>query len=575
MKHALLILTLIGLHAVAQDKAMLDLSLEPPVINTKPGPEYDDQVRPGNMIIGIDRTPKGRLWAAGSAMATSPNGFFMLATSDDDGKTWSKPRVVIDPQDGELNGVRYERRALVGNLWTDPLGRLWCFFDQSLGYFDGRCGDWYIRCDDPDAAEPMWTKPVRFADGCTLNKPTVLSNGDWLLPVSLWTRDRIAGPGTDKEAHQDLDAIRMANVFASTDQGKTWTRRGGVAFPETDFDEHMIVERKDGSLWMLARTKDGISESTSTDKGATWSEPQPSAIQNPSARFFIRRLAIGKLLLVKNGPINVRLPRRSNLKAFLSDDDGKTWGKGLLIDDRAEVSYPDGFQAPDGTIHILYDWNRHTDAEILHVKFTEEDMLKQAESESSRWTRGDQTPGEGREDAREQGLRAASAEIHHARSEVDRAGRRGREAGFQEHPLRRRDAEQDGLRHHAARTARRLVDSLHPRRRRHRAFAAELHRRHAQHRQGQDVDAAGALRCRLPARRQDDRPGSDGTDDPRPAQHALLLHALEALGERLALVVSDQRRFLQDLEQAAGSAGPAEGAHLHPQAHRHARTAAS
>ena len=63
-------------------------------------------------------------------------------------------------------------------------------------------------------------------------------------------------------------------------------------------------------------------------------EPKPSSIQNVSARFFIRRLASGKLLLVKNGPINVRLPRRSNLKAFLSDDDGRTWGKGLLIDDQ-------------------------------------------------------------------------------------------------------------------------------------------------------------------------------------------------------------------------------------------------
>ena len=81
------------------------------------------------------------------------------------------------------------------------------FFDQSLGYFDGRCGDWFIRCDDPDAAEPVWTKPERFADGCTLNKPTVLSNGDWLIPVSLWTRDRMHGPGVDKEAHKDLDAI--------------------------------------------------------------------------------------------------------------------------------------------------------------------------------------------------------------------------------------------------------------------------------------------------------------------------------------------------------------------------------
>jgi len=364
--------------ACAQDAApfreLLDLSLEPPVVNTDPGPEYDADQRPGNMIIGIDRTPKGRLWAAWVGNGDSPNGFFILATSDDDGKTWGKPRVVIDPQDGERNGVRYERRALVGNLWTDPLGRLWCFFDQSLGYFDGRGGDWYIRCDDPDAAVPQWTAPVRFADGCTLNKPTVLANGDWLLPVSLWTRDRIGGPGTSKEAHTDLDAIRMANVFASTDQGKTWTRRGGVAFPRTDFDEHMLVERKDGSLWMLARTSAGISESVSTDKGATWSEPQASAIQNPSARFFIRRLASGNLLLVKNGPVNARLPRRSNLKAFLSTDDGRTWGKGLLIDDRAEVSYPDGFQAPDGTIHILYDWNRHTDAEILHVKFTEQDI---------------------------------------------------------------------------------------------------------------------------------------------------------------------------------------------------------
>lgn len=360
----------------AQDvgPALLDLALEPPVVNTRPGPEYDDAVRPGNMVIGIDRTPKGRLWAAWVGNGDSPNGFFLLASSDDDGKTWSRPRVVIDPTDPP--GAP-QRRALVGNVWTDPLGRLWLFFDQSLGYFDGRCGDWYTRCDNPDDAEPAWSRPVRFADGCTLNKPTVLGDGDWLVPVSLWTRDRIS-PAILKEAHHGLDAIRMANVFASTDRGETWTRRGGVAFPGTAFDEHMIVERRDGSLWMLARTRDGISESVSADKGATWSAPRPSSIRNPSARFFIRRLASGKLLLVKNGPVDVRLPRRSGMTAFLSEDDGKTWGKGLLLDDRDLVSYPDGFQAPDGTIHVLYDWNRHTDAEILLAKFKEGDITAQA-----------------------------------------------------------------------------------------------------------------------------------------------------------------------------------------------------
>ncbi len=360
-----------SLVAPAQDTALLDLSLVPPAINTALGPEYDDRVRVGNMIIGIERTPGGRLWACWVGNGDSPNGFFMLATSDDGGASWSKPRVVIDPTDPP--GAP-QRRSLVGNLWTDPKGRLWCFFDQSLGYFDGRAGDWFIRCDNPDAVEPTWTEPVRFADGCTLNKPTVPSNGDWLLPVSLWTRDRI-GPAALKDAHRDLDGIRMANVFASTDEGQTWTRRGGVAFPGTDFDEHMLVELKDGRLWMLARTKDGISEAFSADRGVTWETPRPSSIQNVSARFFLRRLASGNLLLVKNGPLDVRLPRRSSLTAFLSTDDGKTWPHQLLLDDRAEVSYPDGIQAPDGTIHMLYDWNRHTDAEILLAKFREEDIV--------------------------------------------------------------------------------------------------------------------------------------------------------------------------------------------------------
>ena len=63
------------------------------------------------------------------------------------------------------------------------------------------------------------------------------------------------------------------------------------------------------------------------------------------------------------------------MSAWLSDDEGQTWKGGLLLDERNAVSYPDGFEAPDGLIHILYDWNRHTDAEILMAKFREEDVL--------------------------------------------------------------------------------------------------------------------------------------------------------------------------------------------------------
>ena len=62
--------------------------------------------------------------------------------------------------------------------------------------------------------------------------------------------------------------------------------------------------------------------------------------------------------------------------AFISDNDGKTWSGGLMLDERTGVSYPDGVQSPDGTIYIIYDYNRHTDKEILLATFTEEDVVQ-------------------------------------------------------------------------------------------------------------------------------------------------------------------------------------------------------
>jgi hypothetical protein len=345
-----------------------DLALIPPRLNTKPLPQYDyDQLDYG-MTIGIDRTPKGRLWACWVAGGDSPKAFFVLATSDDDGETWSKPRLVIDSHSKNLPA---DRSVLVGNLWTDPLGRLWLFFDQSMEQFDGRAGDWATICENPDAENPTWSAPRRIWHGMTLNKPTILSTGEWLLPISLW---HFNWKGTFKE----LDPYRGANVFVSTDHGVTWSRRGHVAFPNPQFDEHMIVERKDGSLWMLARTAKCIMQSTSTDGGRTWATPsEPPGIRHVNSRFFLRKLASGRILMVKHGDaIDEQTTSRCKLKAFLSEDDGRTWKGGLMLDERNGISYPDGFQAPDGTIYVSYDRNRSTDGEILLARFTEQDVLE-------------------------------------------------------------------------------------------------------------------------------------------------------------------------------------------------------
>jgi hypothetical protein len=348
-----------------------DLALVPPVLNTSPLPEYDYNQLDYGMTIGIERTPGGRLWACWVAGGDSPKAFFVLATSDDDGETWSKPRMVVDSHEPDHP---VGRSILVGNLWTDPLGRLWLIFDQSMHMFDGRAGVWAATCENPDAQNPVWSKPRRIWHGVTLNKPTVLATGEWLLPISLDQRD---GFDRFKGCFRELDPLRGANVFVSTNEGRTWERRGAVRFPNPDWHEHMIVERKDGSLWMLARTTGGIMQSTSTDGGRTWANPtEPPGIRQPNARFFVRRLASGRILLIKHGDQIDAHHGRVQLSAWLSVDEGNSWQGGLIVDERRGISYPDGFQSPDGTIYISYDRNRSTDGEILLARFTEQDILK-------------------------------------------------------------------------------------------------------------------------------------------------------------------------------------------------------
>ena len=325
-----------------------------PSVLMDPGAAFQDDARPGAMIIGMDRTAKGRIWGCWTGTGDKADGYFLLSTSDDGGESWSKPRLAVGARTGSGQKVC---GALVGNVWTDPRGRVWLFFDQQLGDVQKRITNWFIRCDDPDAEHPQWTDPVMFAEGCTLNKPTVLKNGEWLLPVSDWHR-------------------KTARVFFSNDEGASWSERGHLQFPDWEFDEHMMVELRDGRVWMLARTKGQPHESFSSDGGRSWSEPAPAAtVQNVNARFFLRRLKSGRILLVKNGSPEERLKKRTHMSAWLSEDEGRTWKGGLVLDERDAVSYPDGFESADGSIHILYDWNRHTDAEILMARFREEDVL--------------------------------------------------------------------------------------------------------------------------------------------------------------------------------------------------------
>ena len=345
-------------------KITADPALQPAFVNSDLGPQYADSVRAFQGIPGIERAANGRLWATwyGGGTTEGPDNFVMLVTSGDNGQSWSKLKLVVDPP-GPV-------RAFDPCLWHDPQGRLWFFWAQGVSWWDGRAGVWAIVTENSGDEKPRWSAPRRITDGIMMNKPTVLTTGEWLLPAAVWKRP---ASGLKNMAHaHNLGGGIGANAVCSTDKGVTWSLQGQAHVPKSVFDEHMIVERRDGSLRVFVRTEYGIGESISTDHGRTWSDGQPSGIPHVNSRFFIRRLASGKLLLVTHEPPDKKT--RSHLIAHLSDDDGKTWRGGLMIDERADVSYPDGVQAPDGTIHVIYDYKRTTDKQILMAVFTEDDV---------------------------------------------------------------------------------------------------------------------------------------------------------------------------------------------------------
>ncbi|MFM8890657.1 MAG: sialidase family protein, partial [Planctomycetia bacterium] len=329
-------------------------SLEPPRHVAPPLPEQAVTNRAFTGIPSMAVTPRGRLfatWYAGVTPGEDANNFVVLSTSGDGGVTW-KEALVVDPDaDGPV-------RAFDPQLWVSPDGRRFLFWAQmDRSRRDTRLGVWCIETATPDSERPEWSPPRRIGDGVMMGKPLTLSSGEWALPISLWR-----------------EHDKSAQIVVSPDAGRTWSLRGGADVPKDvrQFDEHMVVERKDGSLLMLVRTTYGIGQSVSHDRGATWPDVVPSALLHTPARFFVRRLASGNMLLVKHGPLD-RKTGRSDLMAFVSKDDGATWSGGLMLDERPGVSYPDGQETADGTIRIIYDFRRVTDREILLASFREED----------------------------------------------------------------------------------------------------------------------------------------------------------------------------------------------------------
>lgn len=357
-------------------------ALTPARIYVNPTDErFRDTYRRWQGIPSIEVTDRGRIFVnfySGQDAEVGGN-IMVLCVSDDQGKSFRSCAAVVEHPDPEC-------RIYDPNLWIDPHGHLWMTYTQARGFNDGRGGVWVSVCQKPDAEQLRWSAPRRIANGIMMNKPLITGKGEWLFPCAIW-RDE---SGSVPSERHGLENEQFSNVYASDDEGKTITLRGHADVPARSFDEHMIVEKKDGTLWMLVRTFEGIGESFSFDEGYTWTPGRKSHIDGPCSRFFIRRLKSGRLLMINHHQFHERIDLddimnqgnvkswkgRSHLTAMISEDDGATWPYTLLLDERDEVSYPDAKEAADGYIYVTYDHQRVTQREILMARLTESDILE-------------------------------------------------------------------------------------------------------------------------------------------------------------------------------------------------------
>ena len=313
-------------------------------------------------IPSIEVSKNGRIFLTYYSGGTKEEvGNFCILSKSDDGEHFED--VAITFQDGA--------RCYDPCLWIDPLGRLW--FTWAV---DPDRAVWASVCDDPDARNLVWSEPQRIGREVMMNKPTVLSTGEWIFPIAVWN---VLGPIVQQSDEKE----KLAFAYKSVDNGKSFERLGGCDMPKRSFDEHMILELEDGRLAMYVRTTYGIGISYSYDRGKTWTKGENSGFGGPCSRFFIRRLKSGRVLLINH----YGYTGRSHLTAMLSEDDGKTWPYKLLLDERANVSYPDATENEDGYIYITYDRERGafldsldkvyaSAREVLVAKITEQDTIE-------------------------------------------------------------------------------------------------------------------------------------------------------------------------------------------------------
>lgn len=193
---------------------------------------------------------------------------------------------------------------------------------------------WHAKTE---GGRSRWQPWKRIWQGYTgaLNSVIQLRSGRLLLPFSYYTGRSWSQRGDGLLAFMYMGVFE-ATVLYSDDEGETWTLSPSILrVPAQDITsgesgavEPVVLELRDGRVWMLIRTQRGrLYESYSRDGGLHWSRPRPSRFLSSESPAGLVRLLDGRIILLWNNCL--RFPYayggRHVLHAALSDDEGQTW----------------------------------------------------------------------------------------------------------------------------------------------------------------------------------------------------------------------------------------------------------